>query len=724
MITYIHHFVTFCSRFLTYPNDSEVNPFQGELVPLATSSPALMMSMAALAAAHLTRGQRQHATMAANYYSRALRELNACLPDPATARLDSTLGACLLLCVYEISYSAGTSSWLGHLQGARDLILYRGGPRTSDYLTRFFSLLDVSGSLSSGGGTLIQGNYWLEDELGIDPETNSKRLGWPYYDDNGVMVDHFHQLMVYMANLSQLSSQSMSDLARENPESITQKALEIHTNIRSWWSQCPPELRDQSNDWRTRERDRKLTVPETLEEEAFSSTKSCMLGCIIYLRHILDPLGSQPQSDEVTQAVNEILEIAKETPEGYGLEMGLYWGLFMAGVAIFNDVLAEDLIRRKLKADTSVSIYHADRALELLEVLWKRQHQYAAKYDWRQVQSQMGIQLMSGKHQPPCRTPSLCHCPKTLEKLTRNTWLCHKSLTMSSTSTKGTILLLGGTGKVSSRIAPLLSKANYATIQASRSSKAVSPCPNCSGVKFDWFDESTYGIPFSGSKILAIFIVAPPVLEGLPLVQKFVGVARKSGVNRFVLLSASIIGVGDGPAMSQVSGYIEGLGVEYAILRPTWFMENFSEQQHLPTICGASQIITATGDGKLPFVSANDIAAVAFHALTNGKPHNTDHLILGPELFTYDEAASLISRHLGRHITHIKISEQDLANGMKSAGMPVDYADMLAQLDTFIKEGKEERMNDCVERITGRKPRKLEEFVQEAVEGGVWGRGT
>ena len=36
---------------------------------------------------------------------------------------------------------------------------------------------------------------------------------------------------------------------------------------------------------------------------------------------------------------------------------------------------------------------HADRVLELLEVLWKRQHQYNTKYDWRQVQIQMGIQV-------------------------------------------------------------------------------------------------------------------------------------------------------------------------------------------------------------------------------------------------------------------------------------------------------------------------------------------
>jgi hypothetical protein len=57
------------------------------------------------------------------------------------------------------------------------------------------------------------------------------------------------------------------------------------------------------------------------------------------------------------EAIKDILEIAREIPEGYGLEMGIYWGLFMAGVAIFNDVVAEDLIRRSMKADPTSSIY-------------------------------------------------------------------------------------------------------------------------------------------------------------------------------------------------------------------------------------------------------------------------------------------------------------------------------------------------------------------------------
>jgi hypothetical protein len=251
------------------------------------------------------------------------------------------------------------SLWLEHLQGARDLILFRGGPSTTDYLTRFFSFLDISGSLSSGGGPLLEGNYWLYDGLQDknDDHESNKLDNWPYYDTDHTMVNHFHELMVYMAKLSRLSAESMSDTGSQRPELIAEKVAHVHSELLAWWQTCPEKLRNQSNDWRRQPRPRKLTVPETLEEESFSSTRSCVQACIIYLHHILDPMGREPQPKDVIDAISDILAIAQEIPEGYGLEMGLYWGLFMAGIAVFNDEVAEDLIRRKLRADHSGSIY-------------------------------------------------------------------------------------------------------------------------------------------------------------------------------------------------------------------------------------------------------------------------------------------------------------------------------------------------------------------------------
>lgn len=289
-----------------------------------------------------------------------------------------------------------------------------------------------------------------------------------------------------------------------------------------------------------------------------------------------------------------------------------------------------------------------------------------------------------------------------------------------STSSPSTVLLLGGTGKISSRIAPFLSQSGRTTLLASRSGTCKTNLPHVQGVKFDWFDESTWSPLFiTHPTISSVFIIAPPIMDCIPLMKSFIDLSLQHHVKRLVLLSASLADIADGPAMGQVSDYVKELGVEYAILRPTWFMENFSEQQHLPTIRDQGIVITATGEGRLPFVSAEDIAAVAYRALTDERSHNTDHLILGPELFSYDEIAEVFTKALGRKITHMKVSEEQLANAMEQF-MSDDYARMLAALDTAIKDGKENRLNDVVLKITRRPPKKFEVYLGECMARGVW----
>lgn len=138
-------------------------------------------------------------------------------------------------------------------------------------------------------------------------------------------------------------------------------------------------------------------------------------------------------------------------------------------------------------------------------------------------------------------------------------------------SSKGSILLTGGTGKVARRIAPLFSSNGNTVLIASRSGKCP-PLANATGVKFDWFDSTTYTNPFSHSHINAIFLVAPPIIDCFPPMKAFIDLAVEKGVKRFVLLSASVLDVGDGPMMGQVSKYISSLRMEWAVLRPTWFM--------------------------------------------------------------------------------------------------------------------------------------------------------
>ena len=72
--------------------------------------------------------------------------------------------------------------------------------------------------------------------------------------------------------------------------------------------------------------------------------------------------------------------------------------------------------------------------------------------------------------------------------------------------------------------------------------------------------------------------------------------------------------------------------------------ENLSEHEaHVRSIRDESKIYSATGDGKIPWVSADDLAAVAVEVLTRKAPPNTEFLVLGPELLSYDDVGLVLS---------------------------------------------------------------------------------
>ncbi|KAH7913571.1 hypothetical protein BJ138DRAFT_1145767 [Hygrophoropsis aurantiaca] len=59
-------------------------------------------------------------------------------------------------------------------------------------------------------------------------------------------------------------------------------------------------------------------------------------------------------------------------------------------------------------------------------------------------------------------------------------------------------------------------------------------------------------------------------------------------------------------------------------------METFSERKHPLTIRDVGKIYSARGDGKVPFICAEDITTMAFHTLIDEKLQSTNHRVLDP----------------------------------------------------------------------------------------------
>ncbi len=279
---------------------------------------------------------------------------------------------------------------------------------------------------------------------------------------------------------------------------------------------------------------------------------------------------------------------------------------------------------------------------------------------------------------------------------------------------KSTILLTAGTGKTSVRIAEKLRARSYSVRSAVRRPQA-SADEQRQDIYFDWYDTDSYAAALEG--VQAVYLVAPTMdMEPERVMKPFIEQAIGMGIRRFVLLSSASIQE-DGPLMGKVHRFLHEHAPEWAVLQPSYFMQNFTEVAHAESIRTRDAITTATGSGKVGFVDADDIAAVATHLLTDRAIDHRGYIITGPEALSYDEAAAIIGEVLGRSIVHQAVSEQELRDAMISAGMDATYAAALASLDTAIRvEGSEDQVADTVQFVTGRPARSLRQFIQDHVD--------
>lgn len=273
------------------------------------------------------------------------------------------------------------------------------------------------------------------------------------------------------------------------------------------------------------------------------------------------------------------------------------------------------------------------------------------------------------------------------------------------------VLVTGGTGKTGALVAQQLAARGVDARIATRN--ATMP----EQVRFEWGDVASHRTALEG--VDAIYLVAPTDrTDHLTVMRPLLEQAVAQGVAQLVLLSASSIDEG-GPMMGEVHGWLNANAPRWTILRPSWFMQNFVTQ-HLPSIINEGCIYSATKHGRIPFIDAADIAAVAVEALVDPVFGSGERILTGPEALSYDEVADRITAVAQRPVHHCRLSVEQLARRYAGFGIPEGYADTLARMDDAISYGSEDRTTTEVEQITGRMPTKLTAFLaahREAYQG-------
>ena len=271
---------------------------------------------------------------------------------------------------------------------------------------------------------------------------------------------------------------------------------------------------------------------------------------------------------------------------------------------------------------------------------------------------------------------------------------------------KSNILVIGGTGKTGRRVVERLQKLDQNVRIGSRSATP----------SFDWNDHTTFADALSGmDKAYIVYSPDLAVPGAKDAIKALVETAQKEGLKKLVILS------GKGEREAELcEEIVMNSGIDYTVVRASWFMQNFSESFFLDPIL-AGHVALPKAEAQVPYVNANDIADVVVEALLNDAQNGQIYQLTGPETLTFPEVIETIAKASGREIQFTPITIEAYGKMMEEFGLPADYRWLINYLFTEVLDapGNNDITGD-IEKVLGRKPIDFETFVKETSQTGVW----
>jgi uncharacterized protein YbjT (DUF2867 family) len=272
-------------------------------------------------------------------------------------------------------------------------------------------------------------------------------------------------------------------------------------------------------------------------------------------------------------------------------------------------------------------------------------------------------------------------------------------------TSKQTIMVIGGTGKTGRRVAERLQARGVSVRIGSRSGEP----------RFDWDDRGTWEPALRGAA--AAYVSYYPDLavpEAAESIAALAEAAVAAGVRRLVLLS----GRGE-PEAERAEQALQASGAEWTVVRCSWFMQNFSESYFAEPLA-AGELALPAGAVREPFVDAEDIADVAVAALTEDGHAGHLYELTGPRPLGFAEAVAEIGFATGRPLRYAPISIEEFEAGLEAEHVPAGVVALLRYLFTEVLDGRNEQLTDGVQRALGREPRDFAAYARRAAADGAW----
>lgn len=251
------------------------------------------------------------------------------------------------------------------------------------------------------------------------------------------------------------------------------------------------------------------------------------------------------------------------------------------------------------------------------------------------------------------------------------------------------VTVLGGTGKTGSRVAANLRVRGVEVRAVSRST----------AVPFDWSHEATWPAVLEGAN--AIYVIVDESPHGVDRLGRFLDLSNARGVQRIVLLSARDWIDADRADGLALEDLVRRSGMEWTILRPAWFAQNFDAPGYFADGIRRGRILHASGDGRCSFVDARDIAGVATAVLTEPGHHRREYALSGPDAITMSDVAHAIRRALGRAVEAVEVEMPVYERHLAGLGYDLEAIHAITYLDRAMKRGELDYVSDGVQIALG-----------------------
>lgn len=281
------------------------------------------------------------------------------------------------------------------------------------------------------------------------------------------------------------------------------------------------------------------------------------------------------------------------------------------------------------------------------------------------------------------------------------------------------ITVTGSTGTIGAELVRLLSGTDTETRALYRDIRKTWQASNVTWVRADLTQAHDLRAALDGSERLFLLTGNDPGFADTQI--EVVRAAQAAGVRHVVKLSALGASSHSNSSIARDHYAVEQALLEtpmhWTLLRPHAFMQNWLGDV-AESVRREGVIYSPVGDGRVPFIDARDIAAVAAEVLLNPDAHHgKKYFLTGGEAVSYEDVARALSDATGRPVRYQSISMEEARARYQALGLDPELVQAMLAIAAYQQAGgPTSTVSPTVERLLGRPPRTIRDFARDYLE--------